>query len=355
MRVNTPWFGGNQRSRKDCGKVGKMSGKLFLILCSVVVLAAVSIGSRVYKTNDGLTTQSFTFVYRTTVNSNTSQEGMLEVWVPLPITDPYQDVISYEINSKLPYDLYLDSEYGNRILHFSRNGSIPESLDIEISMNIRRIEQDGWNQNVSTSTVNEAYLQQYLLSDALVPIDGPIAKEADQVVRTYGAATDINKAEALYNHLVNTMKYDKTGLGWGNGDALYACEARSGNCTDIHSLFIGMARSQGIPSRFVMGFPVPDDYGKQEIPGYHCWAEFYVEGHGWVPVDISEAIKRPEKQEYFFGRVDANRVAFTIGRDIRIATSLASETLNYFIYPHVLVNNKPFSQVKYNFTAVRRN
>jgi hypothetical protein len=47
----------------------------------------------------------------------------------------------------------------------------------------------------------------------------------------------------------------------------------------------------------------PDPEGKREgdIPGYHCWAEFYLDGVGWVPVDASEASKFPAKRDYFFG------------------------------------------------------
>ena len=53
------------------------------------------------------------------------------------------------------------------------------------------------------------------------------------------------------------------------------------------------------------------------IPGYHCWAEFQVAEYGWVPVDASEAHKRPEKREALFGGLDENRVQFTYGRDIQ--------------------------------------
>ena len=76
---------------------------------------------------------------------------------------------------------------------------------------------------------------------------------------------------------------DKTGTGWGRGDALYACEARRGNCTDFHALVIGMARSVGIPARFAIGLPLPPGRGTGEVAGYHCWAELYVAGRGWVP------------------------------------------------------------------------
>ena len=70
-----------------------------------------------------------------------------------------------------------------------------------------------------------------------------------------------------------------------------------------------MARSQGIPARFEIGFPLPPaDKHASEIAGYHCWAEFFARNTGWVPVDISEAWKAKEKSSYFFGSIDANRV-----------------------------------------------
>ena len=63
-----------------------------------------------------------------------------------------------------------------------------------------------------------------------------------------------------------------------------------------------------------MGFPIPSgDEGK--VKGYHCWADYYVDGEGWYPVDISEADKDPSKIDYFFGNVDQNRVDMMIGRD----------------------------------------
>ena len=96
------------------------------------------------------------------------------------------------------------------------------------------------------------------------------------------------------------MKYDKTGTGWGRGDTLWACDSKRRNCTDFHSLFMSMARSQGIPARFEIGFPIPAAKTSGEIPGYHCWSEFYLNRKGWVPVDISEAWKNQAKKDYYF-------------------------------------------------------
>ena len=77
-----------------------------------------------------------------------------------------------------------------------------------------------------------------------------------------------------------------------------------------------MARSVGIPARFAIGLPLPAARGSGEIPGYHCWAELYVEGRGWVPVDGSEAAKDPARRDYFFGHHDEDRLEFSRGRHL---------------------------------------
>lgn len=68
----------------------------------------------------------------------------------------------------------------------------------------------------------------------------------------------------------------------------------NGQLPDFHSEFIGMLRAHGIPARFDIGFP-----DKAEIPGYHCWADFYAPRTGWIPLDISEASQAKEKQDVF--------------------------------------------------------
>jgi hypothetical protein len=59
-----------------------------------------------------------------------------------------------------------------------------------------------------------------------------------------------------------------------------------------------------------------------------------------VPVDASEASKNPAKRDYFFAAVDADRVMFTYGRDIRLSSQQKGEPLNYFIYPYMEANGQ---------------
>ncbi len=142
------------------------------------------------------------------------------------------------------------------------------------------------------------------------------------------------------------MRYDTTGTGWGRGDVLYACDAKKRNCTDFHSLFIAMARSQGIPARFEIGFPLPADKQSSEIAGYHCWSDFCVDGKGWIPVDISEAWKHQERRDYFYGSHDVNRIQFGIGRDLRLnPLSTNGKPLNYFVHPYGEVDGQAYPNV----------
>jgi hypothetical protein len=82
------------------------------------------------------------------------------------------------------------------------------------------------------------------------------------------------------------------------------------------------------------------------IAGYHCWAKFLPRGRGWVAIDISEANKFPEMSEYYFGNLTADRVTFSVGRDLTLDPPQAGPPLNFFVYPYVEVDGKPYPSEK---------
>lgn len=292
--------------------------------------------------------RSFEFTYEVSIPEIPYGTKMVEVYIPLPSSDDQQTIISYTISANLAYTEFVDPTYGNSVLVFKSYKKAPEQVNIKLKLVVRRrgvILSEAGGQSESE---NPGALERYLAPDKLVPIDGPILTEAREVFdENLG---DLENMRLFYDHLFTTMSYDKSGTGWGNGDALYACDVRSGNCTDIHSLFIGMARASGIPARFIMGFPLAEETSEGRITGYHCWAEFYLQDKGWIPVDISEAIRHPQRREYYFGNLDANRIAFTIGRDIVVGDSTSTDTLNYFIYPFVRTDAEEPPQVEYEFS-----
>jgi len=96
-----------------------------------------------------------------------------------------------------------------------------------------------------------------------------------------------------------------------------------------------------VPARFEIGFPLAPQRGHGSIGGYHCWAFFFSDEYGWVPVDISEADKHPELKDYYFGNLTEDRVTFSSGRDITLVPKQHAGPLNFFVYPYVEVDDKP--------------
>lgn len=296
--------------------------------------------------------RTFEFTYQVHVPSN-AEAGTSHLWIPLPAADGYQDIRELRIDSAAQHKTGRDSEYGDGFALFTPTvQQATAGYDAELRFTATRREHrvvlDGAVlQSVSNSHPRDPQLERYLQPDKLVPLDGVIAGLAREY--TAGATTPLEKARKIYDYVVATMRYDKSGEGWGRGDAIWACTAKRGNCTDFHSLFIGMMRASGIPARFEIGFPLPEDKAQGDIAGYHCWAEFYIDGAGWIPVDASEAWKNPAKREYFFGAHDANRVFFSYGRDIRLSPEQRGEPLNYFIYPYAEASGRPVKDLKAHF------
>ncbi len=271
----------------------------------------------------------------------------LDVWIPVPHEDAYQKIRNLRIDAPYPYRIATAAE-GNRMLHLGVDHPGRSSFSIAMNLDAVRIEhiQARLFEGPRISRDDDSKdLARYLKPDRLVPLDARIRAWARGVVEEAGAHTDLDMARAIYNHVVSTVKYDKTGKGWGRGDIYYACAARRGNCTDFHAIFIGYARAVGIPARFAIGFPLPSDRGAGQIAGYHCWAEFYAKGIGWTPVDASEAAKNPSKREYFFGAHDENRLELSRGRDVMLEPRQQGDPLNYFVYPYAEADGKPFSAI----------
>ena len=296
--------------------------------------------------------RKFDFEYKATVKDIPTGAKKVELWLPVPHDNVFQNVTDLKIESPYPYKLHT-AQYGNRMLHISLDNPQQSSFTVVMRFNaVRREHVQERLQQAGAAKVKEARdpdMARWLQPDRLVPIDGKIKQWALEVVNAAGAKTDLEKARAIYNHIVATVKYDKSGQGWGRGDIYYACDARRGNCTDFHAIFIGYCRALGIPARFAIGFPLPADRGAGQISGYHCWAEFYAKGIGWVPIDASEAAKNPAKREYFFGAHDENRVEFSIGRDLLLDPKQSSEPLNYFVYPYAEVDGKPYAAIDKSF------
>lgn len=271
--------------------------------------------------------------------------GKTRVWIPVPQSSTDQDVKVLETDCDQSFRTTHDARYGNEILYFESTNRNPGNLKFSRTYRITRHEivDGGSSSNERQLDADEA--QKFLSANKLVPITGRPIELLEGLELSDTARA---KARALYDRVDEHVAYDKSQPGYGRGDSSWVCDSRTGNCTDFHSLFISLARSEKIPARFEIGFPLPTERGEGVIAGYHCWAMFHESGRGWMPVDISEADKHPELKDYYFGSLSENRVRFSQGRDIQLVPTQAGPPLNYFVYPYVELDGKVLDREKIN-------
>ena len=262
----------------------------------------------------------FEFTYRLTI-PEIRESGRL--WIPVATSDRLQQVELESITGGGKFQKLRDPEFHNLILFMELAPGDP-ARTIALRYKVTRKE------NRPHAAAPGDAPKHFLKPDALGPLVPQLAKIARE--QTANAATASDKAAALVRHTIEHMAYDKTGTGWGRGDALHACDSRAGNCTDFHAYFIALARSIGIPARFSIGFTIPADKDSGTIDGYHCWAEYFADGQ-WHPVDISEADKHPALRDYYASHHPANRFRITVGRDLKPDPAPQSGPINFLVYP----------------------
>jgi transglutaminase-like putative cysteine protease len=294
--------------------------------------------------------RSFKFTYHADIPVSNSSAKKFEAWIPLPREDAFQQVRDLKLETPVRFEIVDQGTNGNRVAHLEASAPLPATVPVTMTFATTRREEaaDMVAAARDVPEPTEGHFVAYLKPNRLVPLTGRIAQVSANLAET--DVTPLEQARVDYEYVTSIMKYDKSGKGWGRGDALYACDVRRGNCTDFHSLFIGLARARGIPARFTIGFPI-GSAKSGDVPGYHCWAEFY-SGGVWVPVDASEAWKHPDRHDYYFGHLDAARVAFTMGRDLVLKPPQNGEPLNYLIYPYAELDGTavPQKEIKAKFS-----
>jgi transglutaminase-like putative cysteine protease len=207
------------------------------------------------------------------------------------------------------------------------------------------------------ATVNRAELDYFLRPTKLMPTDGIVKATANQI--TAGNKTDVEKARAIYEWIVeNTFRNPKT-RGCGNGDIRFMLETKDlgGKCADLNALYVGLARASGLPARDVYGIRVAkSELGYKSLgtstpnvtKAQHCRAEVHLDGYGWIPVDPADVRKvvleeppgnRPldddmvkSARKRLFGSWEMNWMAYNFGHDVALPGA-KSERVAFLMYP----------------------
>ncbi|NQV27943.1 MAG: transglutaminase domain-containing protein [Rhodopirellula sp.] len=263
----------------------------------------------------------------------------VRVWLPIPPTNQHQSVLIRTSQLPAKATTTRETQYENCMVYFETLAPANGEVRFSMTYDVTRAEVKALGRDGKELSAEERQL--FLKPNRLVPTTG---RPLDLLKGLATPDQPLELGKFLYERVDAHMKYDKSRLGYGNGDSVWACDSQFGNCTDFHSLFISLARAKGLPARFEIGFPIPEARGKGTIDGYHCWAFFHTDQHDWVPTDISEADKHPEMKDYYFGNLTENRVAFSVGRDVNLVPRQAGEPLNFFVYPYIEVDGQPLSK-----------
>jgi transglutaminase-like putative cysteine protease len=281
---------------------------------------------------------------------------VIELWLPLPREDD-QSILDLKLTGTgHPTVVRMPGSYDRAAYLRVAEPKGPITITETAVVARREVRAPVTITKASLADVDPAIFAAELRSNGVERVSDEVRAIARRETR--GRTTVAAQARALYDWVYDHMQYDKSVPGFGLGDIPYCLKIGKGNCTDFHTLFIVLARASGIPARWNIGFPLAYGDGKAAggeptpVAGYHCWAEFYAPGAGWVPVDISEARKHPELKDYFFGGLSGNRVLFTRGRDQLLEPDGGGKRLNYFIYPVVRIDGQDAPAVEWTFRYV---
>lgn len=289
------------------------------------------------------------------------QDIPAKVWLPLP---QYRDT-EYQRTLDVLWSgnptktgIYRDPKYGAPAF-FARWDDRSTAPQLQVTnLVVTRNRNVDFTRSGEPHFVSREELDLYLQSTAHIPLGGIVRDTATKIAPN--ASTDtMARARAIYEWIVENTYRDPKVIGCGTGDIRFMLESGNlgGKCADLNALFVGLARSIGIPARDVYGVRVADSASWKSLgksgditKAQHCRAEFYHPKFGWIPVDpadVRKVILEEEKdrllplddprvklaRQTLFGSWEMNWMAFNTAGDTRLAPETA-KPLGHFMYPY---------------------
>jgi len=284
--------------------------------------------------------------------------GVTRVWVPLPLTEDtdYQKSLGNSWDAPAgKAKAWQDAKYASGAVAAEWPADVKPVLEVKSRFATSDHAVD-LSARPGKQRLDDATRRLYTASTDLIPTGGIVRETALKI--TKGANTDLEKGRAIYDWVVeNTFREPKT-RGCGVGDIKFMLESGnlSGKCADLNALFVGLARSVGVPARDIYGVRVADSrlgyksLGKSGdiTKAQHCRADFWANGYGWVPVDPADVRKvvleePPGKlpmdeprvkaaRERLFGSWEMNWLGYNYGHDLVLPGS-SRGPVGFLMYP----------------------
>ncbi len=284
------------------------------------------------------------------VNLNAAEDAKTaKIWIPYPVSDHVQRIEDMKIEGNFMNSaLYREPESGALYLFAEWEGVFNKRL-LDLRFTVRARERRVENLKETGGSI-PVEVEQYLETSWWVPTDGKVKEIAEGIKK--GNRGILARARAVYDWVVENTQRDPNVKGCGLGIVEVTLAKRSGKCADLSAVYVALARSIGVPAREVFGLRLGRGAQEDITDGYHCWAEFYLPGTGWIPVDPSDVRKIMLKdrlalkdvksdREYYFGGVDEYRIVLERGgRGIMLQPPQESGKLNYLMYPYAEIDGQ---------------
>ncbi|HET6373177.1 MAG TPA: transglutaminase-like domain-containing protein [Candidatus Polarisedimenticolia bacterium] len=287
-------------------------------------------------------TRMFEITMRYAFSTFPQEAQAYDYWFPMPLQDDRQWIYNRVIIAAYPVDFILLPDTGTELIHMKSGPRAQVPMSFKLTLDVERREDlrnDFRAPKAKLSAEEQKAAKEiaarWLQPEKLIPIDAAAKSRASAI--TAGKKTPLDKARAIYEHITDKMTLlagPGQVPGAGGGSLAFVLRENKGDSLDLASGFVGLCRAAGIPARSIVGFQVPHGVPNGKISSYSGWAEFYLEGIGWVPVDLAEGIRNIGRRSYYFGALDENRVALSVGRDIVLAPPQSGPPLNWFTYPY---------------------
>ncbi len=299
--------------------------------------------------------------------------GTSRAWIPLPRVQATSWQKSFDnswTGNATHAGITSDGKYGVPMLYAEwapdvQNPSIEVTSRIatrDRAVDLRRPK----NPSIELSAADRAFLTS---STELIATDGIVHDTARKITR--GASTDVEKARAIYEWIVDNTFRDPKVRGCGLGDIKTMLETGNlgGKCADLSALFVGLCRSVGVPARDLYGIRVAkSEYGYKSLgagsqditKAQHCRADFFARGYGWVPVDPADVrkvvLEEPPgnlklddakvvaARKRLFGSFEMNWLAYNTGHDLKLPHSSGPE-LPFLMYVNAETGGQRLDQL----------
>ena len=309
-------------------------------------------------------------------------DGATRAWIPLPTfaAADWQRPgnVTWTGNAKIA-ERVRDPLYGAEMLRVEWAADQQSPL-IEVTAQVQTQDRSVVPGQGSAPPLSDAERKLNLAATELLPTGGLVKETAEDIVK--GKKDDVAKARALYEWVVeNTFRNPKT-LGCGVGDitTMIRTGNLNGKCADLNALYVGLARSVGLPARDVYGIRVvPSQLGFKALgagsenvtKAQHCRAEVWLSGSGWTPVDPADVRKvvleeppgnlpmiSPKvvaARKALFGAWEGNWVAFNDAHDVKLPGS-NEPAIAFLMYPQAenkagFLDSLDPDKFKYRITA----